>query len=78
MRVGEIAAVSPFRYFAIVVALVLGILVFDEWPDALTLAGAALVVATGLFTLWRERIAARRAAAHERRKGVVDTVADSL
>ena len=36
-------------------ALVLGLLVFGEWPDAITMLGAAIVVATGLYTLWRER-----------------------
>lgn len=58
MRVGEIGFVSPFRYTSLVVALVLGLLVFGEWPDGLTMIGAAIVVATGLYTLWRERRAA--------------------
>ncbi|MEM7719856.1 MAG: DMT family transporter [Pseudomonadota bacterium] len=55
MRVGEIGFVAPFRYTSLLVALVLGFLVFGDWPDQLTLIGAAIVVATGLFTLWRER-----------------------
>jgi S-adenosylmethionine uptake transporter len=55
MRAGEIGFVAPFRYASLVVALILGLLVFGDWPDGLTLAGAGIVVATGLFTLWRER-----------------------
>lgn len=55
MRVGEIGVVSQFRYTSLLVALILGLVVFDEFPDALTLTGAAIVVGTGLFTLWRER-----------------------
>ncbi len=55
MRVGEISFVAPFRYTSLVVALVLGYLVWGDWPDGLTLAGAALVVGTGIFTLYRER-----------------------
>ena len=55
MRVGEIGAVAPFRYTSLVAALILGLLVFGEWPDALTLVGAALIVASGLFTLYRGR-----------------------
>ena len=55
MRVGEIAFVSPFRYMSLLVSLVLGAAVFGTFPDALTLLGAGIVVATGLFTLWRER-----------------------
>ena len=55
MRVGDIGFVSPFRYTGLLVALIVGLIVFGEWPDALTLLGAGIVVATGLFTLWRER-----------------------
>lgn len=55
MRVGDVAFVSPFRYTGLLWALLLGWLVFGDWPDPLTLLGAAIVVATGLFTLYRER-----------------------
>ena len=55
MRVGDVAFISPFRYTGLLWALLLGWLVFGEWPDALTLLGAVIVVATGLFTLYRER-----------------------
>lgn len=55
MRVGEIGFVSPFRYTSLLVAMLLGFLVFGEWPDSLTLIGATIVVATGVFTLYRER-----------------------
>ncbi|MEL6206728.1 MAG: DMT family transporter [Pseudomonadota bacterium] len=54
MRVGELSVVAPFRYTSLVVALLVGLVAFQEWPDAVTLAGASLVVATGIFTLWRE------------------------
>ncbi len=54
MRVGEIGAVAPFRYTSLLVALILGAAVFGDWPNGLTLIGAVIVVATGLFTLWRE------------------------
>jgi S-adenosylmethionine uptake transporter len=60
MRTGDIAVVTPFRYTGLVWALILGLLVFGDWPDAMTLTGAAIVVATGLFTLHRERQLARR------------------
>lgn len=55
MRVGEVGFVSQFRYASLLAALILGLVVFGDWPDSVTLAGAAIVVATGLFTLWRER-----------------------
>jgi len=56
MRVGEISFVTPFRYSRMLFALVIGLSVFGENPDAFTLAGAALIIASGLYTLWREQI----------------------
>jgi drug/metabolite transporter (DMT)-like permease len=57
MRVGEIGFIAPFRYTSMIFALLVGFFVFSEWPDYWTLLGAAIVVATGLFTLYRERVA---------------------
>ena len=51
MRTGEVAVVTPFRYTRLIFALGLGILVFGESLDGATLAGAALVVASGVYTL---------------------------
>lgn len=59
MRQGSIASIAPFRYSGLVWALVLGWLVFGEWPEFLTLVGAAIIVGTGLFTLYRERVLVR-------------------
>jgi S-adenosylmethionine uptake transporter len=59
MRVGDIAAVSPFRYTSLLFGLILGFVVFGDWPDRLTLLGALVVAASGLFTLFRERRMAR-------------------
>jgi len=55
MRTGEVSVVPPFRYTRLVFAMILGVLVFHERPDALTLAGSALIVASGLYTLSRSR-----------------------
>lgn len=54
MRFGEIGFVAPFRYTSLLVALVLGVLIFGEWPNALAMIGGSIVVVTGLFTLYRE------------------------
>lgn len=59
MRQGEIGAVTPFRYTGLLWALLLGWAVFGDWPDAITLAGCVLIVASGLFTLYRERVVRR-------------------
>lgn len=53
MRIGDTGFVAPFRYTGLLCALVLGFVVFGEWPDLLTLLGAGIVVATGLFTFLR-------------------------
>jgi len=61
MRVGDISFVAPFRYMALLWAIVLGWLMFSNLPDGLTLIGAGIVVATGIFTFLRERQLARAA-----------------
>jgi drug/metabolite transporter (DMT)-like permease len=63
MRVGEVSAVAPFRYSRLVFALVIGGLVFNERPDALTLLGASLIIGSGLYAFHRERVRARAAKA---------------
>lgn len=69
MRVGEISFVAPFRYTGLLWALLLGWLAFGEWPDTLTLLGAAIVVSSGLFTLYREtRAGAQKLAARAGRR----------
>ncbi|MGO4855570.1 DMT family transporter [Phaeovulum sp. W22_SRMD_FR3] len=60
MRVGDVGVVAPFRYTSLLFALVLGWLIFGSFPDALTLVGAGLVVATGIYTFFRERRLARQ------------------
>lgn len=52
MRIGSIAVIAPMRYMALLWAILLGWLVFGSFPDAWTLTGSAIVVATGLFTLY--------------------------
>jgi len=61
MRVGEISVVAPFRYTGLIWALVLGWSIFGDWPDTLTLIGAAIIAGSGLFTFWRESRLARAA-----------------
>ncbi|MCR9273947.1 MULTISPECIES: DMT family transporter [Mameliella] len=54
MRTGEVSVVAPFRYSRLLVALVLAYTVFGERPDTMTLSGAALIVASGIYSLWRD------------------------
>ncbi|MBF9032010.1 EamA family transporter [Rhodobacterales bacterium HKCCE3408] len=64
MRVAPAAIVSPFRYARLVFTMGLGILVLGERPDPLTLLGAAIICAAGLYTFFRERQLARANAFH--------------
>ncbi len=61
MRVGDIGFIAPFRYTSLVWAIILGWVMFSALPDGWTLLGAAIVVATGIYTLLRERKLRRRA-----------------
>jgi len=59
-EVAEASAVQPFAYLQLVWASSLGLLVFAEQLRTNVVIGASLIVAAGIFTLLRERIAARR------------------
>lgn len=61
MRIGEVAVVTPFRYIRLVFAMIIGIVVFDEKIDVLTLLGITIIIGSGLFTIYREHRAKIRA-----------------
>ena len=48
------SAVAPFYYLSLIWALAIGFLVWGDVPTIALLAGSAVVVASGLFLLWRE------------------------
>lgn len=54
LRLAPTTAVSPFYYLMLVWALVIGFAVWGDIPSRGLLAGSAIVVASGLFLLWRE------------------------
>lgn len=59
MRTGEVSVVTSFRYTRMVFAMILGLIVFAERPDAATLIGAGIIIASGLYTLARGQRRAR-------------------
>ena len=67
MRTGDVGFVQPFRYSYILWAMLLGIMLFGNYPDVLTLAGAAVVAGCGIASLIRERRRSRPAPAGARR-----------
>jgi drug/metabolite transporter (DMT)-like permease len=58
-EVAEASAVQPFAYLQLVFAALIGISVFGETVRTNVAIGAALIVAAGLFTFWRERLQRR-------------------
>lgn len=54
LRIATVAAVSPFRYTRLLFLIVLGVVIFDEKPDALMLLGSLLIILSGLYAMWRE------------------------
>jgi drug/metabolite transporter (DMT)-like permease len=63
LRTGDISAAAPFRYSALPWAMLLGYLVFGNRPDAMMVTGAAIIVLSGLYAFYRERVLARPVAA---------------
>ena len=53
-RHASAAVLGPFLYQQILTMTLLGWLVFDQVPDAFVVAGAAVVVLSGLYLLWQE------------------------
>lgn len=60
--VAEASAVQPFAYLQLVWVSALGLFLFGETLRTNVAIGAVLVVAAGLFTLWRQRIKAQEGA----------------
>ena len=63
LRTGDISAVAPFRYSALLWAMLLGYLVFGDVPDAMMVTGASIIVLSGLYAFYRERVRHRPVAA---------------
>ncbi len=62
-RDADLSVVSPFRYSYLLTSAIGGYLVFRELPDGWTVLGAALIVASGLYTLHREAVRKRELSA---------------
>ena len=53
-RLGEAALVAPVEYLTLPLSILLGAAIFGEWPDAVAWVGIALIIASGLYTIWRD------------------------
>ena len=55
LKLAPASVVVPYQYTIIVWAIVLGYVVFGDVPDAFTLSGAFIIIASGLYIFWREQ-----------------------
>lgn len=55
MRIGDVSFIAPFRYSRLIIAVLIGIVVFNEVPDWATIFGATIVVTSGIYAFVRER-----------------------
>jgi drug/metabolite transporter (DMT)-like permease len=61
LKLASASVVVPYQYTLLIWAVLFGWAMFGELPDAYTIAGAAIIVAAGLYIFWREQVAARTA-----------------
>ncbi|MBO9193981.1 DMT family transporter [Rhizobium sp. 16-449-1b] len=58
----DAAAVQPLTYLQLVYASIIGVTIYGETLSLNTIIGSVIVVASGIFTIWREHVVARREA----------------
>jgi len=58
-RLAPLSLLAPFQYFEIISATVLGYALFGDFPNFSKWIGILIIVASGLFIIWRERVQAR-------------------
>ena len=54
MRVGEVSAVTPFRYARLIFGTSLGVLFLHETFDRYIVIGSLILILTGIYSIWRE------------------------
>ncbi|MCW8844089.1 MAG: DMT family transporter, partial [Rhodobacteraceae bacterium] len=54
-RFAPASTVAPFDYASMLFAIIIGYVIFDEIPTQIMLAGVSLIIAAGIFIIWRER-----------------------
>ena len=62
-RMAPASVLAPFEYTGIIWGVILGFVIWDEWPSRDVAIGATIIIFAGLYIVHRERLAARRMAA---------------
>ena len=58
-RLAPLSLLAPFQYFEIISATVLGYAIFGDFPNLSKWIGISIIVSSGLFIIWRERVQSR-------------------
>ncbi|MDA0704818.1 MAG: EamA/RhaT family transporter, partial [Proteobacteria bacterium] len=53
-ELAQASFLAPLVYSQIITGTLFGLVFFGDFPDVYTLCGAALIVASGLYIIWRE------------------------
>ena len=53
-RLASIGILAPFQYVEIIGATILGLIVFNDFPDAITWLGISIIVCSGMYVFHRE------------------------
>ncbi len=54
-RFAGAALLAPFEYASILLAIIFGLVFFDEVPTVMVLTGSAIIIVAGILIIWRER-----------------------
>jgi len=54
LEIAPASVVSPFLYSQVIFAAILGLVIFNQFPNNWTLVGLAVVVSCGLYIWWKE------------------------
>lgn len=65
MRTGDISFIAPFRYTALLWSIMLGFLIFHDIPDTAMISGASIIIGSGLYAFYRERLTGKHRPAAE-------------
>ena len=60
LEIGQSVVLAPMQYSMMIWSVFYGFVIFSNIPDAYTFGGAAIIMASGLYTLHRERVAGRQ------------------
>ena len=65
LRQAEAGLAVPYKYTSMVWAVILGVLLWDDWPDLWVITGSVIIIASGIYVFHRERLVLQRPALHQ-------------